>query len=273
MLNDISPVSARQKATRNDVFPQSSSSDKKSELIQGIDTEDVVEISGKKPMADNFAGKMPLPVNGGENEVALNTDAKNADKMRDTKEGENGEEGKGSQAVRERELSDDEQQQVRELEKREVEVRQHENAYLGAAGGLAQGMSFEYATGPDGKRYISGGEVRIDTSPVPGEPDATIAKARTVRRAANAPAEPSAQDRQVAAAAARMEAHARAEKLEEASKSREDNELYPYEATSSDSDTGESGRAEEAYGIRQDTVMSAYGQKETAIGGLLDKTV
>ena len=43
MLNDVSPVAARQKATRNDVFSQSSSTDKKSELIQGIETEDDIQ--------------------------------------------------------------------------------------------------------------------------------------------------------------------------------------------------------------------------------------
>jgi hypothetical protein len=273
MLNDVSPVSVRQKSAKNDVSSRSSSPDKKSELIQGIDTEDVVEISGKKPMADNFAGKMPLPVNGGENEVALNADAKNADKMQETKEGENGEEGKGSRAISQRELSDEEQQQVRELEKRDREVRQHEQAHLAAAGGHSRGVSFEYAAGPDGKRYASGGEVKIDTSPVPGNPDATIAKAGIIRRAANAPAEPSAQDRQVAAAAARMEARARAEKLEEVSESNNDSELYPDEAASLDSDTSNSGKAEEENRIMQDAVMSAYGQKETAVGALLDKTV
>jgi hypothetical protein len=272
MLNDVSPVSVRQKPAKNDISSRSSSTDKKSELIQGIDTEDVVEISGKKPMADNFAGKMPLPVNGGESGAALNTNAKNADKMQEIKEGEKGEEGKGSRSAPERELSDDEKQQVRELEKGDREVRQHEHAHLAAAGGYAQGMSFEYATGPDGKRYVSGGEVRIDTAPVPGDPDATIAKAGTIRRAANAPAEPSAQDRQVAAAAARMEASARAEKLEEASESLKDSELYPEEAASFYSDTGISEKAEEAYEITQDAVKSAYGQKEIAIGGLLDKT-
>src|SRR5690606_36735775 len=46
---------------------------------------------------------------------------------------------------------------------------------------------------------------------VPGDPRATMEKAQQIRRAAMAPAEPSPQDRRVAAEAARLEAEARAE--------------------------------------------------------------
>src|SRR5437660_12427756 len=70
------------------------------------------------------------------------------------------------------------------------------------------GPSYQYQTGPDGKQYAIGGEVSIDTSPVPGDPAATAQKARVVQAAANAPADPSTQDRQVAAQAARMEQQA-----------------------------------------------------------------
>jgi hypothetical protein len=52
--------------------------------------------------------------------------------------------------------------------------------------------------------YATGGEVQIDTSPISGDPEATIRKAETIRRAALAPASPSDQDRRVAAMAARM---------------------------------------------------------------------
>lgn len=46
-----------------------------------------------------------------------------------------------------------------------------------------------------------GGEVPIDTSTVPGDPKATIDKMDVVKRAALGPAEPSGQDRSVAAQA------------------------------------------------------------------------
>lgn len=113
------------------------------------------------------------------------------------------------------ELSRAEQEEVRELRARDREVRAHENAHKAAAGRHARGgPSYSYERGPDGRRYAVGGEVQIDTSAVPNDPDATILKMRQVRRAALAPAEPSPQDRKVASEASRTEAAARAEKLE-----------------------------------------------------------
>lgn len=100
---------------------------------------------------------------------------------------------------------------VAELQRVDRQVRAHEQAHLAAAGGLARGVSFRCATGPDGRRYAVGGEVRIDTAPVKGDPQATVRKAQQIRAAANAPANPSAQDRAVAAQASAMEAQARQE--------------------------------------------------------------
>lgn len=84
-------------------------------------------------------------------------------------------------------------------------VRAHEQAHLAAGAGLVRGgASFSYTTGPDDRRYAVGGEVSIDASPA-STPQETIAKARQIRAAALAPAQPSAQDQSVAASAARME--------------------------------------------------------------------
>lgn len=102
--------------------------------------------------------------------------------------------------------------ELRKLQVRDREVRAHEQAHLAAAGRFATGgASFEFQRGPDGRSYAIGGEVRIDTSAIPGDPRATLEKAETIRRAATAPANPSSQDRQVAAAAVSMAAEARAE--------------------------------------------------------------
>ena len=68
--------------------------------------------------------------------------------------------------------------------------------------------SYSYTTGPDGRRYAIGGDVALDVSPVSGDPEATIQKAHVIEAAANAPADPSSQDRSVAAQAAMMEAAA-----------------------------------------------------------------
>lgn len=113
------------------------------------------------------------------------------------------------------EVSQQERQELSRLQVRDREVRQHEAAHKNAAGQHARGgASFSYQNGPDGRRYAVGGEVDIDMAPVPGDPQATLEKARTLRQAALAPAQPSAQDRQVAAEAARMEQQARQELLQ-----------------------------------------------------------
>lgn len=113
-----------------------------------------------------------------------------------------------SVSARGKELSEEEEREVEELRQRDREVRAHEAAHQGAAGSLATGgATFEYQTGPDGQRYAVGGEVNIDFSAIPGDPEATARKMEQVQRAALAPAEPSGQDRQVAAQAA-LEAQA-----------------------------------------------------------------
>ncbi len=112
----------------------------------------------------------------------------------------------------ETELTPEEKQLLDQLRSRDREVRSHEQAHKAAAGPYAKGPpTYEYQTGPDGRRYAIGGEVQIDTSKVPGNPRATLVKAQTIKRAANAPKNPSAQDRQIAAQAAQMEAEARRE--------------------------------------------------------------
>ncbi len=122
----------------------------------------------------------------------------------------------------EAELSPEEKQVLDDLKARDREVRAHEQAHLAAAGPYAKGPpSFEFQTGPDGQPYAVGGEVQIDTSPVAGNPQATAVKAQTIKRAATAPANPSAQARQVAAQAARMETEARQEIKEQRTEKQE----------------------------------------------------
>jgi hypothetical protein len=103
---------------------------------------------------------------------------------------------------------------VRRLKARDREVRAHEQAHVAAGGQHAGGASYSYEMGPDGKRYAVGGEVPIDASKA-SSPEATEQKARTVRKAALAPAKPSAADRQVASKATAMEMDAKQEIQEE----------------------------------------------------------
>jgi len=98
-------------------------------------------------------------------------------------------------------LSEEEQAQVRELKKRDQEVRRHEQAHANVGGQYAGAPNYEYQRGPDGQNYAVGGHVSIDVAPVNGDPEATIRKMDIVKRAALAPAEPSPADRSVAAQA------------------------------------------------------------------------
>ncbi|NOZ10612.1 MAG: hypothetical protein GXP09_06210 [Gammaproteobacteria bacterium] len=109
-------------------------------------------------------------------------------------------------------ITDAEQQQVQDLARRDRQVRAHETAHSNTAGRYARGgASYSYERGPDGRLYATGGEVKIDTAPISGDPQATIEKARVIRAAALAPAQPSSQDRVVANQATQMAAQARAE--------------------------------------------------------------
>ncbi|SDT96173.1 putative metalloprotease CJM1_0395 family protein [Desulfobacula phenolica] len=90
-------------------------------------------------------------------------------------------------------------QLVEELKQTDIEVRQHEMAHIAAGGRyITSGANLTYKRGPDGKEYAVAGEVSIDTSPVPGDPRATIRKMRQIKNAALAPANPSSQDLKVA---------------------------------------------------------------------------
>lgn len=108
-------------------------------------------------------------------------------------------------------LSNAEQQALTQLEARDKQVRAHEQAHVSAGGELiTSGASFTYQVGPDNRRYAVAGEVGIDTSPGT-TPEETLERAARIRAAALAPADPSAQDRQVAAQADRMATEARQE--------------------------------------------------------------
>lgn len=119
------------------------------------------------------------------------------------------------------ELSPKDQKRVEELKRIDSKVRAHEFAHLSAGGGLVRGgANFTFEIGPDGKAYAVAGEVKIDMSADPNDPEKTIQKMQQVRRAALAPADPSPQDRSVAQQASNIEAQMRAKMLQEKSKSK-----------------------------------------------------
>lgn len=145
-----------------------------------------------------------------------------AEKFRSDEKQANGADEKG--------LSEDEKRQVDQLKQRDQEVKAHEQAHMAAGGGLVQGgASYTYQRGADGKLYAVGGEVKIDTS-AERAPDQTIRKMEQVKRAAMAPAQPSAADRAVAARAAQVELQAAVEKIQQ---NEEDTSIPPASRNSS----------------------------------------
>jgi len=99
---------------------------------------------------------------------------------------------------------------ISKMQKVERAVTAHEQAHKTAAGPYAGPISYDYETGPDGRRYVVGGEVPIK-APQGRTPEETIQIMERVKRAALAPADPSAQDVAVAALAAQQQQAARSE--------------------------------------------------------------
>jgi hypothetical protein len=105
------------------------------------------------------------------------------------------------------------EQQLNSLKRRDQEVKAHEAAHASVGGSVTGAPSYSYKRGPDGKNYAVDGEVSVDVSPVSGDPQATITKMQKVHSAALAPLNPSAQDKRVAAQAAKNIAEAQTELL------------------------------------------------------------
>jgi len=104
------------------------------------------------------------------------------------------------------------QQTIAQLKSIEEKVKAHEAAHK--SGGAATGpVSYSYTRGPDGKNYITGGEVPITIS-TGSTPQETISRMQQVIQAALAPADPSPQDRAVAAQAAAIQQAARLEQTD-----------------------------------------------------------
>lgn len=142
-------------------------------------------------------------VNDAENNVPNNAEKETFEKAEAEKREKN-------QAAEKQQVEQD-RLMIQELAARDREVRTHERAHAAVGGQYAGAPTYTYQRGPDGVNYAIGGEVKISTSKIPGDPQATIDKAQQVRRAALAPAEPSPQDRRVAASASQMEMEAKQE--------------------------------------------------------------
>lgn len=113
------------------------------------------------------------------------------------------------------ELTPAQQRQVRELERTERKVREHEQAHLSAGRELiTSGPNYSYTYGPDGRQYVTAGEVGIDTSPE-SKAEANIDKGRRIQITALAPADPSPQDYRVASVGSQLESQGRTDLVRE----------------------------------------------------------
>ena len=146
---------------------------------------------------------------------------------------ENKDEIKGNNSQENQSLKDSIEQQkinqaIQQLKRIEQKVIAHELAHKSVGGELAGSIRYKYKTGPDGKRYIVGGEVPIQVKK--GKtPEETIKISQKIKAAALAPADPSPQDLRVASRATALEMQARAElykkQLEEGSSSDEKSKI------------------------------------------------
>lgn len=152
-----------------------------------------------------------------------------------------------------KQLSQEDQRRVNELQKRDREVRAHEMAHVAAGGGIVlQGASYSYETGPDGQRYAVGGEVTIDTSEG-RTPQETLEKSARIRAAALAPADPSPQDRKVAAMATQMAMQASMELATQQRENPAEDESVTSASAARGGDDARAQRMQAAYGAANST--------------------
>jgi len=165
----------------------------------------------------------------------------------------------------------EDRQLIRQLSARDLEVRNHEQAHKTAGGSLAGAASYTYERGPDGNSYAVGGEVPISLSSS-GTPEQVKANAARVQQAALAPAEPSSQDRRVAAAAAQMELEAQQDIARLASEAKAmakaDTDEARERAQAEDKQREDARLASEADG--QDEAASRSAEQDNNIGRSID---
>jgi hypothetical protein len=201
-LNDqVSAYAASPYATGKSIFPEQEGA--APSVRQDTAPEDRVDLSpsstGDAPVYDR-SGRVAPGGDAGRNP---------------SQENEGKPEGEGKKGADGKTLSAEQARAVSELQVTDAKVRAHEAAHIAAGAGLVRGgATYEMQKGPDGKMYAVGGEVSIDTS---GEknPEATVLKMQRVIAAALAPADPSPQDRSVAAAASQRMQKAMMEVMQE----------------------------------------------------------
>lgn len=116
------------------------------------------------------------------------------------------------------ELTQTERAELRETQARDASVRREEQAHAAAAGTLAGAIQYEYAVGPDGRRYVVNGRVPINGSAASGDPEASERLGRRLSAAALSAQAPSGADLAAAAEGYRIAGDARRDAVEAANR-------------------------------------------------------
>jgi hypothetical protein len=173
---------------------------------QNSETIDFASLKEKAELANNTISEQKGDQQGGQqnenkdsSQQSATNETPNEDKTNDSSESEPQKQDVQQERV------------INELQRRDKEVRSHELAHAAVGGSFTGAPNYSFETGPDGQRYAVEGEVSVDLSTVAGNPSATITKMKKVHAAALAPADPSAQDIQVAANAIQIILQAQSE--------------------------------------------------------------
>jgi hypothetical protein len=224
------PVESENKSTTSFTPVQETSESPKSRQEgseQGAQERQAVEASRARQQQDNQQAQQQLERRVSEDRQQAGNDevqqrqteqqqdeqqqSRRGDEVSDRTQEEDRVQARRQQDEQEQRQLEVEQRQLQQLAERDREVKAHEQAHQSVGGQYAGSMNLSYERGPDGQNYAVAGEVSIDIGKVANDPQATLDKTETVRRAALAPAEPSSQDRRVAAQAIQIGLEARAE--------------------------------------------------------------
>ena len=107
------------------------------------------------------------------------------------------------------EMAPAERAEVQEMQSRDASVRREEQAHAAAAGSMAGAIQYEYATGPDGRRYVVNGSVSIEGESLSGDPKEMERKGKRMAAAAMSAQAPSSADYAAAAHGYRAAGEAR----------------------------------------------------------------
>ena len=180
--------------------------------------------------------------------------------------------GQDNNSREQRQQQREDEQLLEELAARDREVRAHEQAHASVGGQYAGSPSFTFQRGPDGVNYAVGGEVPISLPQGSGDPRQTLAAAEQVRRAALAPADPSAQDRRVAAAAANIAREAQSQvaeqRVEEQQTQREEKADKQREAQAEEQARADAKDKQQSHDQRLQDLQAAS-RRSTQLGGQL----